>query len=418
MLSAPALVLLVMNVGLLWLLLAAPLGTRTIRLKRIFAEEPRRVWSHVHPLGEDAGWMPTLRSSRPGPDGSTVIQELSAPDREGRPIRRVLNVTTVEEAERRVFEARVVEDSALEPAFWSNYRERRSVRPAPGGTELTVEVTDRYRGMAFLIMRFFRIRREMQALESWLETGRLGKRLRFEHPLVQVALAGLSILVLWPFFGLDATGLMISTMLTAVIAVHELGHLVAYRAFGHEKVRMIFLPLLGGIAMGGRPYRTVFEVAFCALMGAGFSALFVPIMIAASTWFDGSGQGRLSGYVIICLLVLTGFNLLNLLPMSRFDGGQVLKQLFPSHDALMAASFLVSAAILWTGHRIGISLEILIGALAVMALLSMTNRLTVKPREPLLEMRGMEVAIAGVGYFATLAVHAWGLVYAAENLFS
>ena len=33
---------------------------------------------------------------------------------------------------------------------------------------------------------------------------------------------------------------------------------------GHRKVRMIFVPLLGGIAIGGRPYDSRFEVAFVA----------------------------------------------------------------------------------------------------------------------------------------------------------
>jgi hypothetical protein len=35
---------------------------------------------------------------------------------------------------------------------------------------------------------------------------------------------------------------MISTFLTMVIALHELGHMAAYRMFGHTSVRMIFIP--------------------------------------------------------------------------------------------------------------------------------------------------------------------------------
>jgi Zn-dependent protease len=68
-------------------------------------------------------------------------------------------------------------------------------------------------------------------------------------------------------------------------------------------------------------------------MGAGMSTFLVPILIAINT----AGQGTwVAGSVTVFLLILGAFNFLNLLPMSRFDGGQVLKQVFPAHDALWA----------------------------------------------------------------------------------
>jgi hypothetical protein len=102
--------------------------------------------------------------------------------------------------------------------------------------------------------------------------------------------------------------------------------------------------------------------------------------------------------------------------MSRFDGGQVLRQVFPTRDGLLGATFLVTAAILWTGHRIGVPLEALLGGLAVMALMSMTSNTSFKPREALDEMSGSERLHAGLGYYAVLAIHAYGLVYATDHL--
>lgn len=417
-LSTPALLLLITNLGLLWLLLAAPVGFRTIRMRRIFAATPERIWNMVYPLGREASWSPSVLSSEAAPEKGRVVQRFAHSDRRGQPISRTLEVDESLMGGAHAYDARVIEDSALDPSAWANYRERRVVAAADVGAELTVEQTDRYRGLALLVFRFFMIRRELDQLDSCLRTGRATRSGMFEHPLTQFLMAVLSTLLLWPFFGFSAWGLMISTMLTVVIALHELGHMAAYRAFGHKTVRMIFIPLLGGIAIGGRPYNALFEVAVCALMGAGFSALLVPVLIAGHAGLEADpATMRFAGPALVFLLVLSAFNFLNLLPMSRFDGGQVLRQVFPTRDGLLGATFLVTAAILWTGHRIGVPLEALLGGLAVMALMSMTSNNSFKPREALDEMSGTERLTAGLGYYAVLAIHAYGLVYATDHLF-
>lgn len=417
-LTTPALFLLIANLGLIWLLMAAPLGVKTIRLRRTLHENPERVWQAIHPLGRDALWFPSLIDSAVEPSTGRVVQRLSHADRRGDPIRRTLELADVSGPWQHAYEARVVEDSTLDPSFWANYRERRMVGSSPEGTELIVEQTDRYRGLAFLAFRFFALRRELNALSGWLETGKIEQRGLFEQPATQLLMAVLSTIVLWPFFGLTASGLIYSCLLTIVIALHELGHLAAYRAFGHQTVRMIFIPLLGGMAIGGRPYNSRFEVAACALMGPGMSAFLVPVLVAAQTALKHSGPGHAyAGYVLVFLLVLSAFNLLNLLPMSRFDGGQVLRQVFPTHDGLLGGTFLVTAAILFTGWRVGVPSEALFGGLAVMALLSLSNRASVKMREELLDMTGGERLFAGFGYYAALTIHAYGLVYACDLLF-
>ncbi|MFM2282148.1 MAG: hypothetical protein RLZZ444_4379, partial [Pseudomonadota bacterium] len=237
-------------------------------------------------------------------------------------------------------------------------------------------------------------------------------------PAIQFMMAVLSTLILWPFFGLTLSGLAISTMLTVVIALHELGHLVAYRAFGHEAVRMIFIPLLGGVAIGGKPYSSRLEVATCALMGPGLSAFFVPVLVEAHVIGTGAGaSGAYNEMVLTFLLIMGGFNILNMLPMSRFDGGQVLRQVFLSRHALLFGTFAVAGAIMLTGWRIGIPYQALCGGLAVMVLLSMTNQVGVKPRRELLPIGGGERLFVLFGYYAALVIHAYGLIYAADHLF-
>jgi hypothetical protein len=52
-----------------------------------------------------------------------------------------------------------------------------------------------------------------------------------------------------------------------------------------------------------------------------------------------------------------------------------------------------------------------------MALMSMTSNNSFKPREALDEMSGSERLHAGLGFYAVLAIHAYGLVYASDHLF-
>lgn len=410
--SLSVLALLAVNLGLIWLLIAAPVGRRTLQLKRVFKAPPGRIAALVSPLGAEADWHPSVLSSeRLSQD--RVRQTFSYPDRRGDPITRMLAVSETVDGSGMACETRVVEDSALDASFWRNFVERRFLKQVPGGTLLTVEQTDRYCGIAFLFFRYIQLRREMKALDLWLATGSGEVRGRLEHPVTQAGLAVLSTLLLWPFFGFNPYGLMLSTTLTVVIVLHELGHMAAYRAFGHKRVRMIFVPLLGGIAIGGRPYNSRFEVAVCALMGAGMSAFLVPPLIALH-----DVPGRTAGAALsIFLLILGAFNLLNLLPMHRFDGGQVLRQVFSSRAGLVAASFFVTLAILGVGWRIGLPAQLLIAGLAVFTVLSLIGAGGVKPRRALDPMTAPQRLLAGFGLYAALVLHGYAIVYACERLF-
>ena len=413
-------ILLAINLGLLWLLMAAPVGLRTISHRRRFEADPETLWQAVYPLGQHANWSPSILDSAHVPgEQAQVRQSLTYPDRKGRPIIRLLSVMdAVREGALHAYRSTVVEDSALDRSYWRDYAETRSVTRAGEGAVLTVEVTDRYRGFAMFLFRYFAVRRELAQLDEWTRTGQARTGGIFEHPVTQIVSALLSTLLLWPFFGLTEVGLLLSGLLTVVIVLHEAGHMIAYRAFGHRTARLIFVPLLGGLAIGGRPYNSLFEVATCALMGPGLSALLVPIAIGAH---DLALAGFLPTILIkstlLFLLVLGGFNLLNLLPMSRFDGGQVLRQVFPSRRVQIAASFGITAIILLIGWRIGVPAAGLQAALAVFTLMSLIGTTRVKPREALDPMTPPERLAAGFGLYAAVAIHGYAIVYATDAFF-
>jgi len=416
-----AILLLVINLGLLWLLMRAPLGRRTIRLSRTYSCSPDVLWSAINPGGPDASWHHSVLSSQPVANRQGLIEQTYRHlDKNGAPCRRLLALETSPHLARNAhgFQSRIIDDSALDPAFWSSYRERRIIRPAGDSALLEIEQTDRYRGLAFLLFRYFVLRREMQALDGWLKTGESLPQGQFERPLVQGGLAVLSTLLLWPFLGFDAAGLMLSTFLTLVIALHELGHMAAYRMFGHTHVRMIFVPLLGGIAIGGRPYRSLFEVATCALMGAGMSAFLVPIFTVATQLADAGWLPSASREpLLIFMLILGAFNLLNLLPMHRFDGGQILRQVFRTRGSQIAASFVVTLCILSIGFQVGIPAKILTAGLLVFTLVSFISGGSAKPRQMLEEMKDGERMLVAFGLYAALAMHGYAIIFATEKVF-
>ncbi|OWV96058.1 hypothetical protein [Rhizobium sp. R693] len=416
-----AILLLVTNVGLLWLLMRVPLGRRTICLSRTYQCSPDILWNAMNPAGSEASWHHSVISSRALANRCGIVEQTYQHlDKNGAPSRRLLALEPLPSVAKNAqgFQARIIDDSTLDPSFWNDYRERRIIRPTPDGALLEVEQTDRYRGLAFLMFRYFVLRREMKALDGWLKTGESLPQGHFERPWVQGGLAVVSTLLLWPFFGFDAGGLMLSTFLTLVVVLHELGHMAAYRMFGHASVRMIFVPLLGGIAIGGRPYRSLFEVATCALMGAGMSAVVVPILAVAAQLSDAGLLPVASrGPLLIFMLILGAFNLLNLLPMNRFDGGQVLRQIFRTRRSQIAASFVVTLCILGIGFEVGLPANMLTAGLLVFTLVSLVSGGSVKPRQMLEEMRDGERMLVAFGLYAAIAVHGYAIIFATETLF-
>lgn len=413
MLSITTIGLVAANIALLFVLLGAPLGVRTLRLRTMIAASPERLWSALHPLGDEAGWSGEILSAVAEAGSPTrVRQTLSWEGRDGKPIERIVAVDVREPG--KSFESKVVEDTALDRAFWASYRERVTVEPKVSGCAVTLERTDRYRGAAFLVFRYFAMRREMNKLKAWAETGRFRKGGVFEHPATQVAVAVLSAFLLWPLFGLNLGGLAVAGVLTAVVALHELGHMAAFRLMGHRRVRMIFIPLLGGIAIGGRPYDSRFEVAFVALMGAGFSAFLVPIAIAASAVALEGGHYALGALLGTLAGIMALFNLANLFPIWKFDGGQVLRQICTGTLSLAMASFAMASAFLALGYRGGMPFEMLVFSAAVFILISLATAGTgVKPRHDLKPMTSGQRAAIAAALIAVFAIHAHGVLWAA-----
>lgn len=415
--SAMIYILVGFNLALIFLLLAAPIGTRAFTVSRSIGASREKLWNALWPLGRDAGWSGEIVDAiGVGGSGGQAWLELCYEGRDGEPIKRHVVFDNVIEETR--FSMRVADDSSLDHSFWANYRAEAGLADGKdGSTIVTLSRTDKYRGLAFMIFRYFAARRELAKLDRWARTGQYRKGGIFEHPATQIGFAVVSAFLIWPFFGLSLEGLIFASILTAVVALHELGHMAAFRLMGHKKVRMIFIPLLGGIAIGGRPYDSRFEVAFSALMGAGFSAFFVPLAIMGSAVAAASQMPNLSTALVVFAVFLGLFNLANLVPVWKFDGGQVLRQICPDALWLGASSFVLLAAFLALGHVVGLQPPVLMGAGVVIAILSIiTAGTAVKPRHELKPiLKSERIALAG-GLLAVFAIHAKGVFWATSAL--
>ena len=401
------------NLGLIFVLMAMPLGMRTLRRSRLIEADRDKLWQALWPLGREATWSGEFLSVTGFRGGASVT--LSREGRDGQPIRRKVAFDGVDPGGR--FSMRIIDDSSLDPSFWRHYRETTELACEGEAVRVSVSRTDRYRGIAVMVFRYFAMRRELGKLKAWAETGRFRKGGWFEHPLGQAGCAVLSVLVFWPFFGLTAGGLVLAATLTFVVALHELGHLAAFRLMGHRRVRMIFIPLLGGVAIGGRPYDSRFEVAFVALMGAGFSALLLPVLIAGSALAEAGGHPLAAMLLAVCAGCSALFNIANLVPVWKFDGGQVLRQICPGPVMLGVASFGLLSAFLALGWHVGLPPRALLAAGATFACLSLlTMGAGVRPRHELKPIGAFDRLAIGAALLAVFVIHGCGVLWVSAVL--
>ncbi|PHP65082.1 site-2 protease family protein [Zhengella mangrovi] len=406
------------NLAIIFLAIAAPLGVRRFTLTTTVRAPRDKLFQALHPFGRHADWSGQIVSSRPDPDGTGGEISLSWLGRDNQPIRRQVQV--VETVPGAAFAETVTDDTSLDASFWRHWRSEVQLRDEPDGSvRVSMTRTDRYRGAAFLVFRWFAARRELIKLKTWAETGVYTPGGLFEHPATQLAMAALSVVILWPIFGLTKLGFMLALALTVVIALHELGHMAAFRLMGHKSARMIFIPVLGGVAIGGRPYDSRFEIAFVALMGAGFSGFLVPIAVYGHEVALSAGNGALAAFLGTVGACAAFFNLANLVPVWKFDGGQVLRQITPeTGPARLMASMIILLSVMvfaWLG---GFSGRALLIACAVMTLLSLiTVNSGVKPRAEMKPISAAERVLITGGLAAALVIHGSGIVWAMHAFF-
>lgn len=201
------------------------------------------------------------------------------------------------------------------------------------------------------------------------------------------------------------------------------------RLTGQPAPKMLLIPFFGGVAVANHPHRTLFDDAFCALMGPGLSAVPTLALLLAA-WVLGvpdmaeftnsmtsvEAVGDLARPVKMSLALgavalataFGGLNLLQMVPVLPLDGGQVLRAYLQSFGASWARRILLALAsvgILGLGYA---GDYILAGILALGALQAWYLGNEAPKARP---MSPAGATVLGLGYLATAGIHAGALYY-------
>lgn len=125
--------------------------------------------------------------------------------------------------------------------------------------------------------------------------------------------------------------------LTLAIALHEIGHVIAMRVFGYKNVRMLFIPLFGGLATGEPRELDATKNAVVALAGPVFGVL--TAVVAAGLAYGLDSPSWLVRLAWVSLLL----NAFNLIPFVPLDGGQVANEALFSRYPMLKLIFRVVA---------------------------------------------------------------------------
>lgn len=190
-------------------------------------------------------------------------------------------------------------------------------------------------------------------------TGVTGQRVSLaENPLLLTVSSAVAFLIA----GTWAWSLEFVLVLFPVLVLHEVGHLVAMKAFGYRNIRFFFVPLLGAAVAGRSETGSFHQQVTVCLAGP------IPgILIALLLWCIGlSTANELLFAVTVVLLVVNG---LNLLPVFPLDGGQLIQTIFLANRPKLKFAYRFGTLLI----LIAVSIAIKSWLLAAVALLFATG---------------------------------------------
>ena len=123
------------------------------------------------------------------------------------------------------------------------------------------------------------------------------------------------------------------------VALHEIGHVIAMRLCGYKNVRMLFVPLFGGLATGEPRELDAAKNALVALAGPLFG-----LLTAAAAGGLAYGLGS-APWLVTFAWVSLGLNAFNLIPFVPLDGGQVANETLFSRYPVLETIFRLLAIV-------------------------------------------------------------------------
>lgn len=152
------------------------------------------------------------------------------------------------------------------------------------------------------------------------------QRGNFPVTIFSIALFAVTFLL---FVGSD---FMFLGMILAVLLIHELGHFGFMKWFKYDRVRMLFVPLMGAFVHGRKDRYSQWQQVLVILAGP------VPgVIIGCVLWQLGLMYQSewMQSFAFIFLIL----NVINLLPIQPLDGGRLVQALFLHHASIIPVVF-------------------------------------------------------------------------------
>ncbi|MES2735806.1 MAG: site-2 protease family protein [Verrucomicrobiota bacterium] len=188
------------------------------------------------------------------------------------------------------------------------------------------------------------------------------------------------------------------------VLLHELGHVLAMLLLGYKNVQMLFIPLLGGLAMGQPQVHDGGRNALVSLAGPVFG--FVTTAVAGVLAYFWGSPSWLVNFVWISL----GLNAFNLLPFFPLDGGQVMNETVFARVPVLEQLFRLAAAAA-LGYLAWLDKSWILGAVAFLNLITIdaAHRRACMVKRFWCELRGqpheLDEALVARLRAAVLAIH-------------
>lgn len=173
--------------------------------------------------------------------------------------------------------------------------------------------------------------------------------------------------------GLISNPILDIIIIIFVIIIHELGHLIAMKAYGYKDVKMFFIPFFGAAVTGKNENISSSKKAIISLAGPVPGITLGFLLLITSFFLHSQFVYKLS-------IMFIYLNALNLLPLFPFDGGRFMSEMFFIRNRyfefifkVIAVSIFIIAAIEFQDFIlafIGITLFFSIGTSYKLALLA------------------------------------------------
>lgn len=108
------------------------------------------------------------------------------------------------------------------------------------------------------------------------------------------------------------------------IAIHEYGHVAAFRSIGHNDARFRLIPLLGGVAISNKLPKSQLAEFYIAIMGPGI--MLAPLVVTGVYIHTIGMTNSIVDQFARTMFIITGaINFFNLLPLWPLDGGRIVR---------------------------------------------------------------------------------------------